>query len=279
MATLPSNSDMTGSGVTEGGFKTALNSVLTFLRDCLGSNGNVPDVRSALGLGAMATKATVASGDINDGAVTTAKVADGAITAAKLAANAAIPAGMVVDFAGGTAPSGWLLCYGQAVSRTTYSALFGAIGTTWGTGDGSTTFNLPDLRGRVRAGRDDMGGTAAGRLTNALTGNPGLDGTSLGAAGGVDRYPHGSGLDDAVHDRGGLHVGVRFAVARIADHRGVVEDRTQRCVRDRRSSRPCVRFQHVVVAWHLRGGQRVPVVATSVRSAPPSASRPLTCRC
>lgn len=76
-----------------------------------------------------------------------------------------IPSGMLAPFAGTTAPSGWFLCYGQAVSRTTYAALFTAIGTVYGIGDGSTTFNLPDLRGRTIAGVDDMGGSAASRLT------------------------------------------------------------------------------------------------------------------
>lgn len=93
------------------------------------------------------------------------------------------PAGTVLDFAGSTAPTGWLLCYGQAVSRTTYAALFAAIGVVYGAGDGSTTFALPDLRGRVAAGKDDMGGSAAGRLTsNGL----GVGGTGLGNAGGGD---------------------------------------------------------------------------------------------
>lgn len=95
--------------------------------------------------------------------------------------------GTVLDFAGSTAPDGWLLCYGQPVSRATYANLFTAIGTTYGAGDGSTTFNLPDCRGRVHAGKDNMGGTAANRLTNSGTGNPGIDGATLGAAGGVDR--------------------------------------------------------------------------------------------
>lgn len=62
------------------------------------------------------------------------------------------------------------MCFGQAVSRTTYAALFAAIGTAYGAGDGSTTFNVPDMRGRVAAGKDDMGGTAAGRLNVNLTG-------------------------------------------------------------------------------------------------------------
>lgn len=77
--------------------------------------------------------------------------------------------GEIVPFAGGTAPAGALLCHGQQVSRTTYAGLFSAIGTTYGGGDGSTTFNLPDLRGRVAAGKSDMGGSDAGNLSGGGT--------------------------------------------------------------------------------------------------------------
>jgi microcystin-dependent protein len=97
----------------------------------------------------------------------------------------ALPAGALMAYAGATAPGGWLLCAGQAVSRTTYAALFTAIGATYGAGDGSTTFNLPDLRGRVAAGKDDMGGTAAGLLT---AGGSGITGTTLGAVGGAETH-------------------------------------------------------------------------------------------
>lgn len=62
------------------------------------------------------------------------------------------PAGALMMYGGASAPSGWLLCNGQAVSRTTYADLFAAIGTTYGVGNGSTTFNLPDLRGRTPIG-------------------------------------------------------------------------------------------------------------------------------
>ena len=125
----------------------------------------------------------VTTASIADDAVTTAKIPDAAITAAKLAVGAAFVAGMVMPYAGSSAPSGWLLAYGQDVSRTTYSDLFSAIGTTYGSGDGSTTFTLPDLRGRVVAGQDDMGGTSANRLTNQTGG---LDGDTLGATGGSE---------------------------------------------------------------------------------------------
>ena len=97
----------------------------------------------------------------------------------------AISAGTIIPYGGSSAPTGFLLCDGSAVSRTTYSTLFGVIGTTFGSGDGSTTFNLPDLRGRVVAGKDNMGGTAAGRLTNS-TMSP--DGTTLGATGGEQTH-------------------------------------------------------------------------------------------
>jgi microcystin-dependent protein len=153
--------------------------------------------------------------------------------------------GSLVPYAGLTAPSGWLLCYGQAVSRTTYSTLFAAVsvsqsgtrdgsavitglssttgfvagmpvsgagvpssttiltvdsatqitlsqntsssGTStvvvapWGIGDGSTTFEVPDLRGRSPFGRDDMGGSAASRLTSAVSS---VVGTRVGGTGG-----------------------------------------------------------------------------------------------
>lgn len=72
--------------------------------------------------------------------------------------TAALPAGTLTAFAGATPPSGWLICDGSAISRTTYSTLFGVVGTTYGAGDGSTTFNLPDLRGRVPVGSAASGG-------------------------------------------------------------------------------------------------------------------------
>lgn len=94
------------------------------------------------------------------------------------------PVGQVAMYAGSTAPAGWALCYGQAISRSSYPELYNTIGTTYGSGDGSTTYNLPDLRGRVIAGKDDMGGSAASRMTAA----GGIDGTVLGAAGGSQTH-------------------------------------------------------------------------------------------
>lgn len=97
-------------------------------------------------------------------------------------------------------PTKWLLCYGQAISRGTYAALFGVIGTAWGAGDSSTTFNVPDFRGRVLAGVDNMGGSAANRITNGVSG---ITGTTLGASGGDQNLmDHTHGVTDPQHNHG-----------------------------------------------------------------------------
>ena len=100
-------------------------------------------------------------------------------------AGSSAPTGAVMTFAGAISPTGWLLCFGQEVSRTTYADLFAVCGTIYGAGNGTTTFNLPDLRGRVAAGKDDMGGSAASRLTAA---GAGITGTTLGASGGFQTH-------------------------------------------------------------------------------------------
>lgn len=78
-------------------------------------------------------------------------------------------------------PSGWALCNGQEISRTSFAVAFAAMGTSWGEGDGTTTFNLPDRRGRLLAGIDNMGGVAANRITSGVAG---IAGNTLGAVGG-----------------------------------------------------------------------------------------------
>lgn len=87
----------------------------------------------------------------------------------------------------------YLLPYGQAISRATYAvlhALAAAASYPHGNGDGSTTFNMPDYRGRIGVGRDDMGGSAAGRITSA---GSALDGTAIGAAGGAQNITLATG--------------------------------------------------------------------------------------
>ena len=85
------------------------------------------------------------------------------------------PTGVVLEYISGVAPTGWLLCDGEPVSRQTYSDLFALIGTSYGAGDGATTFNLPDLRGRVPVGFDSTQsdfnelGKTGGAKTHSLT--------------------------------------------------------------------------------------------------------------
>lgn len=100
-----------------------------------------------------------------------------------------MPVGSIIDYAGTTAPTGWLLCYGQtlnSVTNTEYAALYSAIGNTFGGSDG-TDFVVPDLRGRVVAGQDDMGGTSANRLTAPST-TGSIDGDVFGATGGEEAH-------------------------------------------------------------------------------------------
>lgn len=107
------------------------------------------------------------------------------------AINSLIPMGAVLPYAGATAPTGWALCYGQELAVATYPALDALLGTTYGDrtdgagGAGASHFRVPDLRGRVVAGQDDMGGTSANRLTAAVS----FDGDVLGGVGGDQGNP------------------------------------------------------------------------------------------
>jgi|SRR5580765_471630 len=109
-----------------------------------------------------------------------------AIAATASVTEVAIGSMMDWPWAAGSIPSWALLPFGQAISRTTYStlnALASAAGYVYGNGDGSTTFNMPDYRGRIGIGLDNMGGTAANRVTSGISG---INGASLGAVGGAE---------------------------------------------------------------------------------------------
>jgi microcystin-dependent protein len=239
---LPPSTDFTGSAVTEGGFKSAISAMRTYLAGLIGTDGATQTALATLGapLSSYVTKSgayTAVAGDKGKtfdctgtwtfGLLAAATAGDGftlairnggtgVITAdpnlsetidggATLTINAGeslilyctgtawvsigkssgVPSGSMTAFGGTSAPAGWLMCDGSAVSRTTYASLWTAIGTTFGAGDGSSTFNIPDLRGRVIAGQDDMGGSAASRLTTAAGG---VDGATLGAVGGTQTH-------------------------------------------------------------------------------------------
>lgn len=150
---------------------------------------SVADVAGSVTSVAGRTGAVTLTGSDIAGVVTSVAGRTGAVALAipdvADLASALVPVGAVIPFAGVSAPASWLFCFGQNVSRTAYSALFTAIGTTYGAGDGSTTFTLPDLRGRVVAGQDDMGGSSANRLTGQ---SGGLNGDALGATGGAETH-------------------------------------------------------------------------------------------
>lgn len=121
---------------------------------------------------------------VSDGSAGQFMITDGAGTLSFTTMASVMAAGMVIPYAGITAPSGWLFCYGQTLLRADYADLFTAIADTYGSTD-STNFLLPDLRGRVIAGQDDMGGVSSDRLTNQTGG---LDGDTLGATGGTETH-------------------------------------------------------------------------------------------
>jgi len=115
-----------------------------------------------------AMHAYVPGGDVAMGSFTN-QYGYGAGTNLPVLLPGANPIGAIQMFAATNAPSGWLLCNGSAVSRTTYSNLFSVIGTTYGTGDGSTTFNVPDMRQRFAFGANNSLGTTGGAQTVTLT--------------------------------------------------------------------------------------------------------------
>lgn len=95
-----------------------------------------------------------------------------------------LPLGVCLPYAGATAPSGaWVFAFGQQLSTTTYAGAFAVYGTTYGSGSG--TFGMPDLRGRVAAGLDNMGGSAAARMTSTTMAP---NGTTRGATGGAETH-------------------------------------------------------------------------------------------
>ena len=127
----------------------------------------------------------------------------------------ATPSGALLDYAGGTVPSGFLACDGTAVSRSTYAALFAAIGTNWGAGNGTTTFNVPDLRGRATIGA----GTGTGRTARTLAVVSGTETVTLTSAqSGMPSHNH----TDSGHSHvqtgyyGGIGSGSGFGLGTLA---------------------------------------------------------------
>jgi microcystin-dependent protein len=145
-----------------------------------------------------------------------------------------LAAGAVSAFAQSTAPTGWLKANGAAISRTTYAALFAAIGTTFGVGDGSTTFNVPDLRGQFIRGWVDNGTVDSGRafgstqtdalqnITGSLSGLCGSGVAGVGAMFGTTNGPAGSA---ATQNAGNYLANLAFSAANSPGARTSTETR------------------------------------------------------
>lgn len=110
-----------------------------------------------------------------------ASVADLSASVTAGGASQLVPSGVVMAFAGATAPTGWLLCAGALISRTTYADLFAAIGTAHGSGDGSTTFALPNYAGRFLRGRANGSANDPDRSLRTAAATGGNTGDAVGS--------------------------------------------------------------------------------------------------
>lgn len=170
------------------------------------ASNSIIDVKDDRSLVVKANGVTIITGNSTDVTTTVPVVLPAAPTTTLQAATKGYvdgltgsPAGIIAPFAGTSAPSGWLACQGQAISRTTYATLFTAIGTTWGSGDGSTTFNLPDLRGMFLRGTG----------TNATGSSSGAVGPSVGtyAADTYLNHSHTASSSDSGHTHSYINPG------------------------------------------------------------------------
>ena len=126
----------------------------------------------------------VTTNQLADGAITTNKIVDGTIQLEDLIAavkNSLCPVGTVLTYTGDTAPEGWLMCHGAAISRADYSALYAVIGNRFGYGNGDTTFHIPDFRGKFLRGHDAGAGYDPDRYSRTNLYPGGATGDSVGS--------------------------------------------------------------------------------------------------
>lgn len=184
-----------GSTLTESHLDAALDAVETALNSTKLDSSNIQSGGIATAnYAALSVDAAALAAD----AVTTAKIADANVTRSKIEANERFPVGMVSPFAGTSAPDGWLLCNGSAVSRSTYSALFAVIGEAFGEGNNTTTFNVPDLRGRFVRGLDNGAGRDPDASSRTAMNTGGNTGDAVGSVQGSQNLAHTHTINNAV---------------------------------------------------------------------------------
>lgn len=145
----------------------------------------------------------VTTNKIADDAITTAKILDANITLAKLAAEITaklVPSGTVVAYGGTSAPTGWLMCDGSAYNRVSYSSLYTVINVFHGNGDGTTTFNVPDYRGRFLRGVDGTAGIDPDKGTRPAMATGGNSGNAVGSIQNDELKSHQHTYDESTND-------------------------------------------------------------------------------
>ena len=168
-STPANNTDIDSINIAEGcapsGINNAIRELMSQLKDQqTGASGDNFTVGGNLAVTGTSTFTGVASAPTASVGTNTTQVATTAFVAS------AIPTGVINMWGTATAPSGWLLCAGAAVSRSTYATLFAVIGTTFGVGDGSTTFNLPNYTNRMPYGTT-LAATGGSATTTLITAN------------------------------------------------------------------------------------------------------------
>lgn len=143
-----------GQVLTEAQLDAALDSIADFVNVTGLGADNIQD--NSIGSAELQTS-SVTETKLAANTVSTPKIQDSSVTLAKLAAavqGLLVPIGSISAYSGDTAPTGWMLCDGSTVSRVTYAGLYALVGNRFGVGDGTTTFHLPDFRGRFLRGTD-----------------------------------------------------------------------------------------------------------------------------
>jgi microcystin-dependent protein len=195
-----------------------LDDVESFLNSTKLNDDNIQD--AGITASTKIIDSTITTAKIATNAITTVKITDANVTRLKLEAVERTPVGAVLAYAGTSAPTGWLLCEGAAVSRVTYATLFGIIGVTHGQGNGTTTFNVPDYKGMFLRGRANSSANDPDRATRVAMATGGVTGDNVGSTQGSAYASHFHSIVDPGHKH--QQDGAAYGVATGSDAAGRV---------------------------------------------------------